>query len=374
MRISTRSSWCDHIDTATSITGQGRKGTMLRQCSPRNILRRTGLCLLAVVLLASGGVPKVHAQTNRYAEDAARLAAIAKWVSGTWKYIGGLRTAIGFLTGFDGQAQLTLADIRETVVSAIKEVNAETLAKEVDGFADNFHQVQVLTRSVASDAMRAGQSMDSIMVSDFGKIYLAARFSELINSGTYLFKQLDPILRAGSIDENGRSNSENDRLVIAVTPAYTVLVPLLVSAMKLVGEIDPALKSGHDELISEKLASAQQTLFMAAGAYTLYAYEPGPNPPNYFYSPVAEDSRWMWKWPLYAYHYRDPYIGGRFYGPAEPFHRYQTIPIVKLALDSLQEIMNVQPSMVWAENAVIWDLYTEKFAPFVFGWIIRLRQ
>lgn len=353
------------MKTDTSIKRQKRKGAILRQGSPRDLLRRTGWYLLAVVLLASAGAPKAQSQTTSYDEDAKRLAALAEWVSGAWSFIGGVRTAVQFLTGTADQRQLTLEDIKGTIDDALVERDDMKLVEGVKAFAANFHDLSLDAKVLGSNAMLTG--------------HLTGQLTNLRMKGVDLFTTIDDILRLPSTSEDDQKQGpKNDRRVIAVMPAYTVLVPLLVSTRKLLGEVEPSLKSAQDQQNSETLAKAQQTLFMAAGAFVLYAYEPeyapGRIPPNFFYSPVAEDGRWMFKWPLYAYHYRDPYIGGRIYGPAEPFRVYQNIPIVELALDSLESIVKVQPSLVWAKNAVIWDLDTEKFAKFVFGWIIRVRH
>jgi hypothetical protein len=355
------------METDTSRKGQRRRGIMLRQRLPRDILGRTGWGLLALVLLASAGAPKVQAQTTSYDEHAKQVENVIKWASGAWSFVGGLRTVVGFLTGSDSQPQLQLADIQKTVVAALDERHDKDLIEAVNGLVRLFHAIEV-----EADSVR-----DSIMAGSFATPYLASNFSTLITDGEKLFTRLDEIMRLPS-------TPENNQRVYRVTPAYTVLVPVLVSTRRMLGEIDASLKSAEETLIREMLVQATQTISTAAGAYLLYAYEPGPTPPFYFYSPVAEDRRWMWKWPLYAYHYRDGYSVGNctnplgcgpiFVGPAQPFSHYQTIPVVKLALTSLEKILSVQPSMVWAENAVIWDLYTQKFAPFVFGWIIRVRQ
>jgi hypothetical protein len=289
------------------------------------------------------------------------VKAIINWISGAWDFVSGLRTAVGFLTGLDGGTQVSLADIQETVLKALEQHATEERIRRVGGFMDRFHQVQVTAR----DLIMAGQSVDTVMASDF----LRERLVALIDDGTDLFRELDPTLRAPA-------TSENDELAIAVMPAYTMLVPALVSAMKLVGGIIPLLKRSQDELISEKLITAQQTLFIATGVYVLYAYEPGQSP-IFFYAPVGEDREgWMSQRPLYRYHYIDPFIGQRFSGPREFFFRYQAIPIVQLVLESLERIVNTQPSMVWAERVDIVDIVSgdRRTAQFVFGQIIRVRQ
>jgi hypothetical protein len=334
---------------------------MLRQYAPRTILSRTRSCLLVVVLFFSAASPKAQAQRNPYAEDLERVKAIINWTSGAWDFVSGLRTAVGFLTGLDGGSQFSLADIRETVVKALEQHETENRIRRVGGFMDNFHQIQNNVR----DLVMAGQDPDAVMASTF----VQGRLGALIDEGTLLFREIDPTLRA-------QATSHNDELAIAVMPAYTVLVPALVSAMRLVSERLPLLKRSQDELISEKLITAQQTLFLAAGAYVLYAYEPGQSP-IFFYAPVGEErDSWMLQRPLYRYHYIDPFIGQRFSGPREFFFRYQAIPIVQLALHSLERIVNTQPSMVWAERVNIVDIVSGglRTVQFVFGQIIQVRQ
>jgi hypothetical protein len=336
---------------------------MLGQCSPRNILRRTGVCLLAIVLLAAAGTPKAQAQTTPYDKDWERLKNVIKWVNGAWSFVGGLRSVVGFLTGSDGQPQLTIQDIQETITNALDKKEDDDLIKDVTAFANNFHNIEVEANSVRA----------SIMASSFVTSYLAGSFKALNMTGQSLFDKLNPILRAPSI-------RENDQRVYRVMPAYTVLVPTMVSTRKLLGEIEPLLKSAQDRLISETLAAATQTLFMAAGAYVLYAHDPRRVPPVFFYSPVGTDDAWMFHRPLYAYNHT--YHGQLITVPALRFYQYQAIPIVKLALDSLESIVSVQPSMVWTERAYIWDLFTDPnmsqskpaFAPSALGWITRVRQ
>lgn len=340
--------------------------TILQQPSTRGILSSTGWFLLTVVLLFSAGAPKAHAQQpNSFEKDLAAAEAILNWASGAYRFISGARTAIEFLTGLDGGPRLT-EDIKQTVLGALREHETGLRKAAVQGLLDNFIQVQ----KDVDQVLGQGQTMDTAL--DFVRESLVA----LIQDGTKLFNQLEPILRAPA-------TLENDADVVGNMWAYTVVVPTLVSAMKLVGEIIPSLKRSRDESISEKLIAAQQTLFMAAGAYILYVYEPGQSP-IFFYSTVGEQrGGWMVERPLYRYHYVDPFVGGGgggFVGPLEPFFRYQENPVVKLALGSLERIVNVQPSMVWAERVNIPDIFSSpddpkaKRADFVFGQIIRVRQ
>lgn len=336
---------------------------ILRQPSTRGILSSSGWFLLTVVLHFSAGTPDAQAQQpNSFEKDVAAAEAILNWASGTYRFISGARTAIEFLTGLDGGPRLT-EDIKQTVLGALREHETGLRKAAVQGFLDNFIQVQKDVDLI----LGRGKTMDTAL--DFVRESLVA----LIQDGTKLFNQLEPILRAPA-------TLENDADVVGNMWAYTVVVPTLVSAMKLVGEIIPSLKRSRDESISEKLIAAQQTLFMAAGAYILYAYEPGQQK-SFFYSPVGEQLRgWMVERPLYRYYYVDPFVGGRFVGPLEPFSRYQENPVVKLALGSLDRIVNAQPSMVWTERVQIPDVFSSaddpkaKRADFVFGQIIRVRQ
>ncbi|MES2353426.1 MAG: hypothetical protein V4568_03310 [Pseudomonadota bacterium] len=342
---------------------------MSRLYTPRNILSRVWKCFFAFALIFAVTTPKSQTP-NPYAEDAERVAALLQWTGGAWSFITGFRTGVGFLTGLDGQSQITLADIRQIVGEALREQELTELKKEVNGYIDNFHQTQVLAR----DLVMSGQSMDTLMTSSWAQTYLRGRLTDLVSTGTELVNKLEPIMRLPV-------SVENDRLVVDALPAYTVLVPALISAMKLAGEIDPQLKRGHDEFISEKIVKAQQTLFMAAGAYVLYAYEPARGQ-IFFYSPVGEDRSWMLSRPLYRYYYFDPFVTTAFAGPYEPFFRYQALPVVQLALDSLEKTVNAQPAMVSATNVYIWDLYgspsfrpkNPSLAPVAFGHITQVRQ
>jgi hypothetical protein len=137
---------------------------MLRQRSPRNIVGRTGLYLLAVVLLASGGAPQAQAQTTSYAEHAKQVENVIKWTKGAWSFVGGLRTVVGFLTGSDNQPQLQLTDIQKTVVAALDERHDKDLIEAVNGLVRLFHAIEVEANSVR----------DSIMAGSFATPYLAS--------------------------------------------------------------------------------------------------------------------------------------------------------------------------------------------------------
>ncbi len=315
---------------------------------------------------------QISEQSPDSLEELKRIQAIIEWCSGAWSFISGVRSGVAFLTGLDGQSRLTIADIRQTVTEALRQESLTRLQEDINGFLDRYDQTQILARN----QVIAGQSLETLMSSPWGKTHLYDRLRSLVDDGSDILQRLEPILRAPA-------NPENDRRVVAIMPAYTVMLPSLISAMKLAAEIDPTLlKRGYDEVISKKLVMAEQSLFMAAGAYVLYAYEPARGP-VFFYSPVGTDrDGWMLERPLYRYHYVDPFLGGRFAGPHAPFYQYQAIPIVQLALDSLDKIMNVQPSMVTAKNVFIWDLFNTAsstrsklgIAPFVFGYIVQVRQ
>jgi hypothetical protein len=308
---------------------------------------------------------------DSYAEDARRVAAIVEWTGSTWSYIAGVRTAFGFLTGLDEQEHISIGDIRQVVHDALKEEALTELRGKIDGYMDRYHTMQVLSR----DQVMSGQSMDTLLTSNWGTTHLHDNLTDLINDGTDLLVELDRFVQA----QGGQPL--DDRLLVSAMPAYTVLVPALISSMKLATEIDPLrLKRGYDELVSEKIAKMQQRLFDAVGAYLIYAYDPAHGPVN-FYSPVGADTDgWMLSRPLYRYHYVDPYIGKSFSSPHAPFFQYQSIPIVSLALDSLEKAVKAQHGMVVARDVYVWDLRTSPVKPgnniagFVFGDIVRVRQ
>ena len=324
----------------------------------QHFLKRIGMCFLVVTSLCSVDVHKVKAQSTSVEDDAKRLVEIGEWVSHAWGYIQGTETAIEFLTGVGQKKELTLEDIKGTIDDALIDQDDRHLVDDVRAYAKNLHD---FARDV-----NVGMSTQELF--DMLRLTFFKQLIEERSEGTKLFTALNSILHLPS-------NVRNDQRVIAVMPAYIVFVPLFVSTTRLINEVEPGLRLSQDMKISETLAEAQQALFTAAGSYTLYAYEPGAGGnPNFLYSQVAiETSGWMTKWPLYAFYFLDPFLDKQFSGPLEPFQIYQTIPIVKLALDSLESIVKAQPSIVWARDALIFNLFSDKRAPFVFGWIVQVR-
>lgn len=325
---------------------------------------------------------KAKAVQTSYDADAKQVEAIIKWASSTWSFISGARTAVDFLTGLDGQSKVSIEEIRPTVVGALRDESLRQLQLDIDGFMRQFHQMQVL----ALDRVMSGESKETLMTSTWGTTHLRDLLTALIEDGTKLFDRIDPVLREPV-------GIDSDRRTVEAIPAYTVFVPAWISAMKLAAEIDPnLLKRGYDQIISETLVQSQQTLFNAAGSYLIDAYDPVGDPAR-FYSPVGADTDgWMMNRSLYRYYYIDPYgncasssklprnTTGCFSGPHDPFVRYQEIPVVSLALDSLEKNINSQHSMVVAENVYIWDLFSSPVKPghnvaeHVFADIIRVRQ
>jgi hypothetical protein len=308
---------------------------------------------------------KAQVVNNPYAEDAKRVAAIIQWATGTWGYVNGARTAVGFLTGMDGQAQLTIADIHETVVEALQDQSLRRVKEDVAGFMDRYHQMQVLAR----DQVMSGQSMDSLLSSPWGATHLRDRLTALVDDGTDLLSRLDPILRAPS-------SIANDRRLVDAIPAYVMLMPAVVSAMKIAAEIDPArLKRGYDQLVSEKLIGAQQTLFGAAGAYQIYGFEPATGL-TFLRWAVGGNDGWLQERPLYRHYYIDPYSDpdNPFHGPRPRFAVYQRLPVAQLALDCLEKAVIAQHAMIVARNVPVLDLFRPATAPLVFGYIIQVRD
>jgi hypothetical protein len=326
---------------------------------------RAWIYILIIVMSLSPVTARAQGVSNPYSEDAKRVEAIIKWASGTWGYVQGARTAVGFLTGMDGQAQLTLQDIHETVVEALQDQSLKRLKEDVAGFMDRYHQMQVLAR----DQVMSGQDMNTLLTSTWGTTHLRDRLTALIDDGTDLLSRIDPILR-------DPVSTQDEQRAIDVMPAYVMLMPAVVSAMKVAAEIDPArLKRGYDQLVSEKLIGAQQMLFGLVGAYQIYAFEPAKGP-TFFHSPVgAANTSWMRERPLYR-HYHPL---GEVTGPANRFIVYQQLPVIQLALDCLEKAVKAQHAMIVARNVPMLDLFNipeglPPTAALVYGYIIQVRN
>jgi Bacterial tandem repeat domain 1 len=222
------------------------------------------LCLASISL----STEPARAQPNRYAEDWALLQDLLKWASGTWDFVNGAKTAITFLTGInDSRRPPTIEQIRGTITGALLEVRANELAERVAALVQILHEVETEATGRALRAMMNGQSPESIMATDFGTSYLPARMAHLQNESVFVFTSIQSILDTPA---NSRSvGYEQERRVVAVLPAFMVLVPLRASCMKMIGEISPWLKDAEARLIAEMLQSAGASLFRAVGTYSI---------------------------------------------------------------------------------------------------------
>jgi hypothetical protein len=177
-----------------------------------------------------------------------------------------------FLTGVNDHKELTAEDIKGVVEDALIDFHDQQLVDAAQMFAAK-------CRNNALD-IHAPKVVDEL--------------TDRNDEGTGILSLLDSILRLPS-------NPVNDRRVVTIMPAYAVVLPLVVSTRKLLNEADPALKRSREQQIINTLATAQQSLLMAAGAHVLYTYEPGGNP-NFAYTSVYEGGL-MFDLPLWAYYY-----------------------------------------------------------------------
>ena len=335
---------------------------MLRKCS----YKRTGTCLLILILILPVDAIRAEASTSSFDSDAQTIKEIIDWSTSAWDYLGKVRTAVEFITGKQPPTGLTIQQIENTIEYVIDRENDRMSIAKVESLAARFHAMVIQIKAV----LPPGQSVDSLIGSDFVKTYLADTLAGIHADGTDLLADLGSVLRSPS-------TRVTDQRVARLMAAYVTLVPLWASSMKLLGEVSPEVKPAQDELISEELVQVQQTLFMAAGAYLLRAYECG-NSSISFYSPVGgEIYGWMLSRPLFAYYNPINAHGGGsgFVPPPQFFWQYESENAAKLALNSLESVGSASHSMVWAANAPHWDLFLHlNSASCVLGWITRVRS
>jgi hypothetical protein len=331
--------------------------------------------LLATIVLmiacASGIAPRM-AQAS-YDDDLKTAKQIADWAEHGWNYTNGVITAVEFILGVHQTPNaLTLQSTRTTLVDVVNARHDQDLVHQVEGLSKNYYNdLLVKVQSQLCPNGPNGCSPDTplselVAASPVLAQLFITKLTLLQNTATDLLYALDEPLRMVSTPTTGQR-------VASVIASYTMLLPIWTSLQKLEGDIYPSERGGIDDLIGTTLPHIQQTLLMVAGAYMLRAYECGKSTaeqPVFFYSPVGTDPTFMHARPLYYYYSLD--ANGSFSGGAPG---YWNQPLTKLALDSLQNVVNSNPrSIVWAENAYIWDS-TGKYnsARCAVGWITRVR-
>jgi hypothetical protein len=343
------------------------------------VLRKMGAVGLVTVLFFGAHARVANAQIycpdcpSRELEDLKTLGEIISWAKGGFDYITGGIKVIKFLIGYNPPAALTIKAIQDTLVIELHKQHDHDLVVNAKALSDIFRQlsdqVKIQRARVKDDEDLAG--------AEFARIY-----STIFNANLQAHFEVESAEALAALGDvlSLPSTNENGQRVAAVLPAYVTVVVLRVSSLKMLSEIDDGVKPANDQRISEILLDAQQTLFHAAGAFVLRAYECG-KPASFFYSPVGTDSRWMEQRPLYWYYYL--LNQGRYFSrPYLNFAEYELLPVAKVALKALENITNDTHALVQAENVYIFGLYTDpnfprskpSFAPCALGSIARVHH
>jgi hypothetical protein len=112
--------------------------------------------LLCSALVSFSAIP-VRAQSNRYAEDWARLQQVIGWGRSGFSFVTGAVAAISWLTGYNNPSPgPTLDEIRQTITDSLAQVQAQDLIDRVNALANNFAEIRTETRSRAAYYMSMG--------------------------------------------------------------------------------------------------------------------------------------------------------------------------------------------------------------------------
>jgi hypothetical protein len=191
----------------------------------RRFSRRSLMAGVSLFCLASSLRPaSARAQSNRYAEDWESLQKVIGWASGTWDLVNGVKTAVEFLTGIDSPpGPPSIEEIEKVVIDALLDVKVEGLKEQVTSIVRSFRELQRL----AADG--------SMMTTDLGRIILGNGFAGLAMQSQDVLASIEAVLdKPVDIYPDGY---EDEKRVVAVLPAFMMLVPLRASCLKLRGEL-----------------------------------------------------------------------------------------------------------------------------------------
>jgi hypothetical protein len=334
----------------------------------RSFFKSIEIYLLIFVLL-SADIPKAKAQTSSSDEDATRIKEIVGWLSSAFDYAGKLKAGLDFITGVQPPQEVTLQQIEEAIEGKAFEESDRASIAHVKSLAGQLGGVQTAIKNTCKDKCK---SIDDIAGSPFAQDVIANSLSG-ITSGSR-----DELENLGSLLESPRDPDRvTDRLLdqraARVMAAYSTVVGVWTSSMKLIGDLAPELKSTQDELISEELVQVQQTLFVATGAYLLHAYECNKTP-VFFYSPVGGSVLWLSSHRVYKYYNYGPPARERGFPPPEFFWQYENEEAANVALTTLESVGKNTHAPVWADNVPVWDLQENIVRPCVVGWVERVRS
>ena len=284
-------------------------------------------CFAAVAL---GGAP-AHAQPNQHAENWAALQKVLGFAGAAYGYVNGAIGAIQWLTGGGGAPKEdALAQMGAVVAEALRAERKEVLASRTESLVNRLQMVQNL---VAANMAQMGNDP---MSSSWAKTYLASRMANLQDDAADLYTEIARILRRTAV--SGRDGYALEKEAVAMVPAFMMVVPVQVAAMKMVGELDPSLAAGNAQNLRLVLADAGRTYYRLVGTYAIgwAVCNPGERcwPAA---SPVGLDQAQMWKRQLYSYYHRLANGNLNTY-PAARWSGYQSIPLVNAALRSLESI------------------------------------
>ena len=331
---------------------------MLTREKNRFVLAALGLtCLTAVSLSAA----PAHAQTNRYAEDWARLQKVIGFASSAYGYVNSAVSAIRWLTGANGAPTgPTLEEIKTVVVEALREHHTQTTLDQVRATITTLIEIQ----NEMSSHARYMANPDDLMRQQWAINYLTTRLAIIeTQAGSVLSTMQTMLERNANFRPEGYSM---EKQAVAITPAYIALVPLHAAAMKMVGELLPSLAAGKAENIKNLLATAGKVHFRLVGTYSIRFQVCLPFLGcRHLFSPVGLDQSQMFKRQLYSYYHRLSNGNLNTY-PALRWSQFQGIPLVDAALRSLANVdwaykqrSNWTP--FWLSETRVWlmDQYTD---------------
>jgi hypothetical protein len=329
-----------------------RRESMYARNWNETVLKKVGPIALATGLFFTGQASTANAEITcpncpcLACDDLKTLGEIVSFLKGSFDYVTGASNIIKFLTGYNPPNELTMKAIEAALAESEDKRYDHNLVVKAKILADLYRELfdELQTQKARG---KTDDQLFTMFSQIYSTIFNAASHANFNRDATELWDFLEDVVALPSTDYNSKR-------VAMVLPAYLSVIPLKISSLSLLNEIEPSGKPGRDQTINELLVRAQQTLFDAVGAFVLDAYECG-KPQSVFYSPVGTDNRWMAQRPLFKYYLTRgpvPVLG-------MSFSVYEGMSIANHALAALERITNDIGAPVIAENAYILNLQTD---------------
>jgi hypothetical protein len=309
-----------------------------------------------------------------WSEDNEKFLKALGWVANVFEFIGPGKELLSFLFGVKFTPDpLTGETVRGIVLNVLRDEKLATAKGHANAFFDNFETARNFAEILATTAKDRGQSLNQYLETANGeRELLLMRLHDAITSGRLVFEELQYFLRTPS----KAASSEESRRAAEATPTYILVGAGVAAIHKLLATAVPSSSPVEQDAIDRLLRENVQSLFMAAGAFDMYAWprNEAPSASNVFYSP---DGTWNYQSrPLYDFIYPASTCGGNFsgtpcnfVGPPVGYCTYQQNPLVNLALETLQKSLdtlradNPEDGIVQVSRAYRYSPHTDPNLP-----------